>query len=84
MLTPLAIWLPVPSLTLDDGSWTPLGSSVHGPAGRAARGASVIETFARAGAPNVLDVWMRIVAFGVIVEMYLTLIGGSALHGRLV
>jgi diguanylate cyclase (GGDEF)-like protein len=77
VLTPLAIWLPAPSLTLDDGSWGPALSSFMVPVVVLLAAASVIETFRSRKRANVLDLWMGIVAFGVIVEMYLTLVGGA-------
>ncbi len=77
VLTPLAIWLPAPSLTLDDGSWAPALASFMVPIVVLLAAASVIETFRSRKRASVLDLWMGIVAFGVIVEMYLTLISGA-------
>jgi diguanylate cyclase (GGDEF)-like protein len=77
VLTPLAIWFPAPLLTLDDGSWTPALSSFMVPVIVVLAAASVIETFRSRRRANVLDLWMGIVAFGVIVELFLTLLGGA-------
>jgi diguanylate cyclase (GGDEF)-like protein len=77
VLTPLAIWIPTPSLTLVDGHWAPTLSSVMVPVVVLLAAASVIETFRSRKRANVLDLWMGIVAFGVIVEIYLMLVGGG-------
>jgi diguanylate cyclase (GGDEF)-like protein len=77
VLTPLAIWLPAPLLTLDDGSWTPALASFMVPVIVLLAAGSVIESFRSRRRANVLDLWMGIVALGVIVEMYLTLVGSA-------
>jgi diguanylate cyclase (GGDEF)-like protein len=77
VLTPLAIWLPAPSLTLDDGSWGPALASFMVPVIVLLAAASAIESFRSRKRANVLDLWMGIVAFGVIAEVYLTLVGGA-------
>jgi diguanylate cyclase (GGDEF)-like protein len=77
VLTPLAIWLPAPPLTLDDGTWGPTLASFMVPVIVVLAAASVIETLRSRKPANVLDLWMGIVALGVIVETYLTLLGGA-------
>ena len=78
VLTPLAIWLPAPALTIDDGNWGPAPSSLSVAVVVLLAAASVIETFRSRKRANVLDLWMGIVAFGVIVEVYLTMAGGAS------
>ena len=75
VLTPLAIWLPSFPPTSLDGHWTPVLATFMAPVVVLLAGASVIEVIRSRGRVNVLDAWMGIVAFGVIVEMYLVTIG---------
>jgi len=77
VLTPLAIWLPAPSLMLADGSWEPALASFMVPVVVLLAAGSVIETFRSRKRANVLDLWVGFVAFAVIVERYLTVVGGA-------
>jgi len=69
VLTPLAIWLPVLPSIVAGGRWTP-GIALLA-------GASIVETIRSRNRANVLDAWIAIVAFGIVIEMYLTFVGAS-------
>ena len=77
VLTPLAIWLPVFPPTVEAGHWTPGLATFMAPAIVILAFASVIETFRSRQRSNVVDAWMSLIAFGVIVEMYMTAIGSG-------
>jgi diguanylate cyclase (GGDEF)-like protein len=75
ILTPLAIWLPNLPNTLEDGHWSALFTQFMAPIIALLAGLSIFETIRRRNRANVLDSWIAIVAFGIIVDVYLTLIG---------
>lgn len=75
VLTPCAIWLRGLPSTFENGHWTPVFTTFMAPLLILLAAAAVIETIRRRNRANVLDAWIAIVAFGVIVEVYLTLIG---------
>jgi diguanylate cyclase (GGDEF)-like protein len=77
VLTPLAVWLPLPP-TVADGHWTPVLATFMVPVIALLAVASVVETFRSRNRGNMLDAWIAIVAFGVIVQLYLTIVGGAA------
>ncbi len=73
VLTPAAIWLRDLPQTYDDGHWTPLFTLFMAPLLMLLSAAAIVETIRRRNRANVLDAWIAMVAFGVIVEVYLTL-----------
>jgi diguanylate cyclase (GGDEF)-like protein len=75
VFTPLAIWLRGLPETFADGHWTTLFTWFMAPLLMLLAAAAIFETIRRRNRSNVLDAWIAIVAFGVIVEVYLTLIG---------
>jgi diguanylate cyclase (GGDEF)-like protein len=75
VLTPLAIWLPDLPPTFVNGHWTPLFTTFMAPFLTLLAAAAIVETIRRRNRSNVLDAWIAIVAFGIIVEVYLTIIG---------
>lgn len=75
VLTPLAIWLPNLPQTIEDGHWSALFTQFMAPIIALLAGLSIFETIRRRNRANVLDAWIAIVAFGIIVDVYLTLIG---------
>jgi diguanylate cyclase (GGDEF)-like protein len=75
VLTPAAIWLPNLPATFENGHWTPVFTQFMAPLITLLAGLAIIETIRRRNRANILDAWIAIVAFSVIVEVYLTLIG---------
>lgn len=75
VLTPSVIWLRDLPMTFSDGHWTPLFTRFMAPLLALLAVAAIVETIRRRNRSNVLDAWIPIVAFGVIVEVFLTLIG---------
>jgi diguanylate cyclase (GGDEF)-like protein len=75
VLTPLGIWLRGLPPTFENGHWTMLFTAFMVPVLVLLAAGTIIETVRRRHRSNVLDAWIAIVAFGVIVEAYLTLIG---------
>jgi diguanylate cyclase (GGDEF)-like protein len=76
VLTPLAIWLPIlPPATTAGGHRTEVFSSFMMPVIALLAAASVFETFRGRSRTNVIDVWMMIVSFSIIIEMYLNVTG---------
>jgi diguanylate cyclase (GGDEF)-like protein len=73
--TPCAMWLPGLPVTFEDGHWTPVFTMFMAPVIVLCALAAVIETLRRRNRASVLDAWIAIVSFGVIVEEYLTVIG---------
>jgi diguanylate cyclase (GGDEF)-like protein len=73
--TPLAIWLPNLPSTYDGQNWTPVFTLFMAPSIVVCALIAVIETFRRRKHASVLDAWIAIVSFGLIVEEYLTVIG---------
>jgi diguanylate cyclase (GGDEF)-like protein len=74
VLTPFVIWVPLPA-TVDAGHWTPILTNFMAPVIGLLAAASIIETFRSRNRSNVLDAWIAIVAFGIIVELYLAIVG---------
>ncbi len=77
VLTPLAIWLPNLPKTAEGGQWLPLFTQFMAPVIALLAGLSIFETIRRRNRTNMLDAWIAIVAFGVLVELYLTLVGNG-------
>ena len=75
VLTPCAIWLRGLPETFVGGHWTPLFTWFMAPLLMLLAAIAILETIRRRNRANALDAWIAIVAFGVIVEVYLTLIG---------
>jgi len=75
--TPCAIWLPGLPVTFADNHWTPVFTTFMAPLIVLCALVAVIETVRRRKNASVLDAWIAIVSFGVIVEEYLTVIGGG-------
>ena len=78
VLTPLAIWLPILPPTTNGGHRTEVFSLFMAPVIALLAAASVFETFRGRNRTNVIDVWMTIVAFSIVIEMYLIVIGSAS------
>ena len=65
----------IPPVTYEDGHWTPVFTLLTSPAIVLCALAAVIETLRRRNRVSVLDAWIAIVSFGVVIEEYLTVIG---------
>jgi diguanylate cyclase (GGDEF)-like protein len=77
VLTPAAIWLPGLPPTIENGHWSSLFIQLMVPMIVLLAGASVVETIRSRNRANVLDAWVSMVAFGVILQTYLAIAGGS-------
>jgi len=77
VLTPLAIWLRDLPVTFENGHWTTIVTWFMAPLLTLLAAVAIIETIRRRNRSNVLDAWIAIVAFGVLVEVYLTLTGAE-------
>ena len=78
VLTPLAIWTPNLPLLFDGSHYSAVFTAVLAPITLVLAMAVVIEPLRRRKRASVLDAWIAIVAFAVIVEAYLTIIGAGA------
>jgi diguanylate cyclase (GGDEF)-like protein len=77
VVTPAAVWLPGLPSASDHGVWTPLLTQFMVPLLALLAVLAIFETIRRRNRATTLDAWIAIVAFGVIVQAYLTLIGGE-------
>lgn len=77
VLTPLAIWLPNLPPAFEDGHWTAVFGSFMAPIIMLLAIACVVETYRSRRRANLVDVWISLVACGVVVEVYLTAIGAG-------
>ena len=75
ILTPLAIWLPILPPATAAGHRTEVFSNFMAPVIGLLAALSVFETLRDRRRANVVDVWMTIVAFGIIIETYLIVTG---------
>lgn len=78
VLTPLVIWLPGLPVAFADGRWTPLFSYLMAPIILVLALAAVVEALGRHKRASVLDAWIAVVAFAIIAEVYLTLVGSGS------
>jgi diguanylate cyclase (GGDEF)-like protein len=77
VVTPFVIWTHGLPATFLDGHWTPLFALVMAPIILVLALIAVVETLRRRKRASVLDAWIAVVAFAVIAEVYLTLVGSG-------
>jgi diguanylate cyclase (GGDEF)-like protein len=77
LLTPAAVWLPGMPAASDHGARSPLLTQFMAPVLALLAALAIFETIRRRNRATTLDAWIAIVAFGVIVQVYLTLIAGA-------
>jgi diguanylate cyclase (GGDEF)-like protein len=75
VLTPLAIWLPGLPAPARLGHWTPVFAVVMAPLLALLAGVTLAGALRRRPRASVLDAWIAMVAFGIVVEVYLTVVG---------
>jgi diguanylate cyclase (GGDEF)-like protein len=77
LLTPAAIWLPNLPPTLEAGRWSPIFVQLMVPLIILLAAASVVETVRSRNRANVLDAWIAMIPFGILMETYTALVGIS-------
>jgi diguanylate cyclase (GGDEF)-like protein len=77
ILTPLAIWVPGLPETFSEGHWTPVFSTIMVPLVVILAGLAIFEALRRRRRASLLDAWIAVVAFAVIIEAYLMIVGAG-------
>lgn len=74
VLTPAAIWLALPP-TAQTAGFTPAFFTFIAPVISLMAAATIVETFRSRSRVNLVDAWIAVVAFGVLIEIYLAVVG---------
>jgi diguanylate cyclase (GGDEF)-like protein len=77
LLTPAALWLPGLPSTVSGEAWSPIFLQFMVPLVILLAIASLVEAIRSRKYANVLDAWATMIPFGIIVETYVALAGGS-------
>jgi diguanylate cyclase (GGDEF)-like protein len=77
IVTPCAIWIPGLPRVFEGGAWTPLFTMLMVPLVVLCALAAVVQTLRRRKRATLLDAWIAVVAFAVIIEAYLALVGSG-------